>query len=189
MHLGEAKPACASATNSQDIRPGKRPESGSARSDREAGGTFPELLRKKNKGRDAPPDLPRGAIPLFELSLPARPSFRADATVAPAAVSRVVDRILIGASPGGAEARIRISSGLLAGAEIRVSAVAGDITVQAQLLTVSAGSRQTLAVAIDRISRRLQDRKLGDRNPAGMNAARGADAGGRGGDRGGSPRR
>jgi hypothetical protein len=181
MHLGEAKPACASATTSQDIRPGKPPEHASAQSGGEVEAAFPELLRKKNKGRDGPPGLAAGAVPLFELSLPARPSFRADPTLALASASRIVDRILIGTSPAGAEARIRISSGLFAGAEIRVSAVAGDITVQAQLLTVSAASRQTLAVAIDRISRRLQARKLGERNPAGMNAASGVDAGGRGG--------
>jgi hypothetical protein len=99
-----------------------------------------------------------------------------------------VERILIGTSARGAEARIRIGSGSLAGAEIRIAAIAGDVTIEAQLLTVSAGLRQTLAVAIDRISRRLAARRLEQRHTRATSVALGGGITPRRIDRGRRPR-
>jgi hypothetical protein len=58
-----------------------------------------------------------------------------------------------------AEARIRLSGGALAGAEIRLTA-AGGHAVTAQLLTSTAGSRETLSVAMEEIRLRLRDRGI-----------------------------
>jgi hypothetical protein len=78
---------------------------------------------------------------------------------APAAAP--VDRILVGGVGGDAEARIRIGAGALAGAEIRLTTVAGSAAVTAQLLTPGAGSRQTLLVAMEEIRLRLRDKGIG----------------------------
>jgi hypothetical protein len=71
-----------------------------------------------------------------------------------------VDRVLVGTVGGDAEARIRIGSGVLAGAEIRLTAAAGAAAVTAQLLTPGAGSRQTLSVAMEEIRLRLRDKGI-----------------------------
>ncbi len=71
-----------------------------------------------------------------------------------------IDRVLIGGLGGEAEARIRIGAGALAGAEIRLTAAAGSQVVTAHLLTPTAGSRQTLSVAIEEIRLRLRDRGI-----------------------------
>jgi hypothetical protein len=71
-----------------------------------------------------------------------------------------VDRILIGAGPAGAEARIRIGAGALAGAEIQLCSIAAGRIVEAQLLTHAASSRQTLAVVLDEIRSRLRERGI-----------------------------
>ena len=78
---------------------------------------------------------------------------------APAAAPKV-DRVLIGSAGGEAEARIRIGAGALAGAEIRLTTAAGSQTVTAQLLTPTAGSRQTLFVAMEEIRLRLRDKGI-----------------------------
>ncbi|HEY7373700.1 MAG TPA: hypothetical protein VIF57_16175 [Polyangia bacterium] len=74
--------------------------------------------------------------------------------------ARAVDRILIGAGPDGAEARIRIGAGALAGTEIQLSGGAGGHVVEARLLTHAATSRQTLSVVMDEIRSRLRDRGI-----------------------------
>ena len=79
--------------------------------------------------------------------------------VAPAAATKI-DRLLIGGAGGEAEARIRIGTGTLAGAEIRLTTTAGSQTVTAQLLTPTAGSRQTLSVAMEEIRLRLRDKGI-----------------------------
>jgi hypothetical protein len=71
-----------------------------------------------------------------------------------------VDRLLVGHAGGDAEARIRIGSGVLAGAEIRLTAAVGSPAVTAQLLTAGAGSRQTLSVAMEEIRLRLRDKGI-----------------------------
>ena len=81
------------------------------------------------------------------------------AKVAPAAAAKI-DRLLIGSVGGDAEARIRIGSGALAGSEIRLTTAAGSQAVTAQLLTPTAGSRQTLFVAMEEIRLRLRDKGI-----------------------------
>jgi hypothetical protein len=71
-----------------------------------------------------------------------------------------IDRLLVGSTGGEAEARIRIGAGVLAGAEIRLTASVGSPAVTAQLLTSTAGSRQTLSVAMEEIRLRLRDKGI-----------------------------
>jgi hypothetical protein len=89
-----------------------------------------------------------------------------------AAAARPVDRILVGAGPEGAQARIRIGAGALAGTEIQLSAGAAGHAVEAQLLTHAASSRQTLSLVMDEIRLRLRDRGivLATKVPAGRSA-------------------
>jgi hypothetical protein len=87
------------------------------------------------------------------------------AKVAPAAAAKPstatgIDRVLIGKAGREAEARIRIGAGALAGAEIRLTTAAGSQAVTAQLLTPTAGSRQTLFVAMEEIRLRLRDKGI-----------------------------
>jgi hypothetical protein len=95
-----------------------------------------------------------------------------------------IDRVLIGGVGGEAEARIRIGgAGALAGAEIRLTAAAGSQVVTAHLLTPTAGSRETLSVAIEEIRLRLRDRGIAlassvARGRAGDEARRDGTAGG-----------
>jgi len=80
--------------------------------------------------------------------------------VAAAAGARAIDRVLIGAGPDGAEARIRIGAGALAGTEIQLSGGGAGHVVQARLLTHAASSRQTLSMVMDEIRSRLRDRGI-----------------------------
>jgi hypothetical protein len=68
----------------------------------------------------------------------------------------LVERVLLGGTAEKPEARIRIGTGALAGAEFRVTATGGEVAVQARLLTATVASRKTLAVAIDEIARRMR---------------------------------
>ena len=86
-------------------------------------------------------------------------SGRLPSKVAPAAAAKI-DRVLIGSAGGEAEARIRISGGALAGAEIRLTTAPGSQAVTAQLLTPTACSRQTLFVAMEEIRLRLRDKGI-----------------------------
>ena len=92
--------------------------------------------------------------------------FRAEARPAaisrtPAAVApRQVDRVLIGACDGSAEARIQIGTGALAGSEIRLQTAPRGSVVEAQLLTRVVGSRQTLSVVMDEIAVRLRGKGI-----------------------------
>ncbi len=79
--------------------------------------------------------------------------------IAPPAAAKI-DRLLLGSAGGEAEARIRIGAGALAGAEIRLTATPGSQAVTAQLLTPTAGSRQTLFVAMEEIRLRLRDKGI-----------------------------
>jgi len=98
--------------------------------------------------------------------------FRSESAVAPAgkttavsgpsgaSAARGVDRILVGSGPEGAEARIRIGTGALAGTEIQLSSGAAGNVVEARLLTHAATSRQTLSLVMDEIRLRLRDRGI-----------------------------
>jgi len=93
------------------------------------------------------------------------------------------DRVLIGSGPDGAQARIRIGAGALAGTEIQLTGAAGGRAVEARLLTHAACSRQTLSVVMDEIRARLRDRgiALSVRGPAARaTAGSGADEAGAG---------
>ena len=93
------------------------------------------------------------------------PAAKLAATAAPR-----IDRVLIGNAGGEAEARIRIGAGALAGAEIRLSTTAGSQAITAQLLTPTAGSRQTLLVAMEEIRLRLRDKGIALASPVGRNS-------------------
>jgi hypothetical protein len=69
-------------------------------------------------------------------------------------VATCPDRVLVGTGGSTPEARVRIGDGPLAGTEIQLVAVPGG--VEARVLTVHAGSRQTLSVAMDEIAQRLR---------------------------------
>jgi hypothetical protein len=77
-----------------------------------------------------------------------------------AAAARAVDRILVGSGPDGAQARIRIGAGALAGTEIQLSSGLAGHVVEARLLTHAATSRQTLSLVMDEIRVRLRDRGI-----------------------------
>jgi hypothetical protein len=74
--------------------------------------------------------------------------------VFPPAVTPAVERLLLGSGPQGAEIRLRIGHGPLAGAEIHLRQLPGG--VEAMVLTRVESSRQTLAVAMEEVARRLQ---------------------------------
>ncbi len=101
------------------------------------------------------------------------------------AAARAVDRILIGAGPDGAQARIRIGSGALGGTELQLSSAASGHTVEARLLTHAASSRQTLSVVLDEIRSRLREKGiiLSTGGPAARPPAQGHETGGADDDR------
>lgn len=66
------------------------------------------------------------------------------------------DRLLVGRSPDGAEARLYIQEGPLAGSEIRIRQRPGGL--EATVLTDTASSRQTLVQAMAEVGRRMQAR-------------------------------
>jgi hypothetical protein len=105
-----------------------------------------------------------------------------------------VDRILIGDIGGDVQARIRIGSGDLAGAEIRLTSAPGSRAVAAELLTRTAGSRQTLSVAMNELRLRLRSKGIALTAPATRprgqqsRGARGPNDGGGSGSGGGTGR-
>ena len=94
-----------------------------------------------------------------DLFRPAGPA-RAPGTASAASAPPAVDRVLIGAGSGGAEARIRIAGGALGGSEIRLVSAPGGGSIEAEILTSVAGSRQTLVGAMDEIRRRLREKGI-----------------------------
>jgi hypothetical protein len=74
--------------------------------------------------------------------------------VARCALVPTSERLLLGSGPQGAEIRLRVGHGPLAGAEIHLRSLAGG--VEAVVLTRVESSRQTLAVAMEEVARRLQ---------------------------------
>jgi hypothetical protein len=65
-------------------------------------------------------------------------------------------KLLIGQGPNGAEARLSITVGPLAGAEIHLRH--GPDGLHAVVLTQGASTRQTLASALDEVAKRLRDK-------------------------------
>jgi hypothetical protein len=65
-------------------------------------------------------------------------------------------KLLIGQGPNGAEARLSITVGPLAGAEIHLRN--GPDGLHAVVLTQGASTRQTLASALDEVAKRLRDK-------------------------------
>jgi hypothetical protein len=63
------------------------------------------------------------------------------------------DRLLMGFGPDGAQVRLQIGGGALAGSEIHLRQGPGGI--DALVLTRVESSRQTLALAMDEVARRL----------------------------------
>src|SRR4030095_9969661 len=92
---------------------------------------------------------------------PDPPFATARPAAAPAlAARRAVERVLVGAGPEGAQARIRIGAGALAGTEIQLSSAVSGRAVEARLLTHTASARQTLSVVMDEIRSRLRERGI-----------------------------
>jgi hypothetical protein len=82
------------------------------------------------------------------------------APAAPPSAPPKIDRILIGDVGGDVEARIRIGSGALAGAEIRLSSAPGSRAVAAEVLTRTDGSRHTLSLVMDELRLRLRSKGI-----------------------------
>jgi hypothetical protein len=153
-------------------------------------GTGPRFRRALERKRDDPATGAHDGASAaamagwFRSESPAPPPGKTTAVTgqsgAPAA--RAVDRILVGSGPDGAEARIRIGAGALAGTEIQLSSGVGGHVVEARLLTHAASSRQTLSLVMDEIRLRLRDRGIVlSTTPSGARpVARPADAEGTG---------
>ena len=65
-------------------------------------------------------------------------------------------KLLMGQGPAGAEARLSITQGPLAGLQIHLSH--GPAGLQAAVLTQGASSRQTLVSAMDQVAQRLRQK-------------------------------
>ena len=75
---------------------------------------------------------------------------------APPPGAEAYHRLLMGQGPLGAEARLAITQGPLAGLQIHLSQ--GPQGLKAAVLTQGASSRQTLTSAMDEVARRLRDK-------------------------------
>lgn len=166
MNESQARPPPGAAGTDQSPAGGDHPARGVRR---RPGAGFRDALERRARGTssgDATPDAASAAAMAgWFRSEPSRiggDDGAAGRAVGAPAVSnaRAVDRILIGAGPDGAEARIRIGAGALAGTEIQLSGGAGGHVVEARLLTHAATSRQTLSVVMDEIRSRLRDRGI-----------------------------
>lgn len=74
----------------------------------------------------------------------------------PVPVDTPLERVLIGTGPGGAEARLTIGHGPLAGSQVHLRH--GPAGIEATVLTQTESSRQTLSVAMVEVARRLERR-------------------------------
>jgi hypothetical protein len=158
MHVNDSPPPAAGAAAKEEPRPAGEPAA--ERSPPRDG--FRRALERKGRhpsGRGGQEAAAAAAMAGW---------FRSEAPIAtgrpagaPAvAPPRAVDRVLVGAGPEGAQARIRIGAGALAGTEIQLSSAASGRAVEARLLTHTASSRQTLSVVMDEIRARLRDRGI-----------------------------
>jgi hypothetical protein len=71
-----------------------------------------------------------------------------------------VQRVLVGSRGDDPEARVAIADGSPGGAEIRLVAIGGGRTIVVEILTASAGSRETLSNAMEEIRLRLRRRGI-----------------------------
>ena len=144
-----------------------------------SGPGFQRALERKRRhpgGNGVPDDAASAAaMAAWFRAEPSGPTGRG-AAVAAGGAPRVVDRVLIGSGPDGAQARIRIGAGALAGTEIQLSSAGAGRAVEARLLTHTASSRQTLSLVMDEIRARLRDRGI-VLSTAGAAAQRRAGAG------------
>lgn len=128
-----------------------------------SGRRFRNALERVAKGTGAGVDDAASAAAMAGWFRPesaaAVPVGKSTAVTGPSA-PRAVDRVLIGSGPDGAQARIRIGAGALAGTEIQLSSGVGGHVVEARLLTHAATSRQTLSLVMDEIRSRLRDRGI-----------------------------
>src|SRR5262245_6577151 len=159
MHVQDSPPAAAGATPKEEARaagdpPAERPPSGAG---------FRRALDRKGRHPPGPGGqddaAAAAAMAGWFRSEPPVATGR-NAAVTAVAPPRAVERVLVGAGPEGAQARIRIGAGALAGTEIQLSSVASGRAVEARLLTHTASSRQTLSVVMDEIRSRLRDRGI-----------------------------
>src|SRR5438477_6345584 len=165
MQINDAAPAQpAGSAPKEEVRPGG--EEARRNDGPRAGRRFRETLERGRRGSTA-----GDRTDDFELAAAMAGWFRSEsapvkaaqaapakATSGAAAVdgARAVDRVLIGSGPDGAQARIRISAGALAGTEIQLTGGVAGHPVEARLLTQAASSRQTLSVVMDEIRSRLR---------------------------------
>jgi hypothetical protein len=132
--------------------------------DRARGGArqraFPEVFgREKRREPAAQSPEPSGVSPVVDP--PRQPSLPSPVRAAASGSARIVrggviERVMVGGTPEKPEARIRIGAGALAGSEFRVSAAAGQVTVEVRRLTATGASRETLTMAVDAIARRMR---------------------------------
>src|SRR5512138_2431176 len=120
MQVNDSPPASASSSGVRDeVRQGDPADGGPPS---RSGQRFRRTLERKARDLGAVPHDGASAAamagwfrPEPGTAPPPRP-----AGIAGASAARPVERVLIGAGPGGAEARIRIGAGALAGAEIQL---------------------------------------------------------------------
>jgi hypothetical protein len=126
---------------------------------RAAPSDFGRILQRR---RDGPVDPSRTPAPPELAGLPAWQRHEGPARAPPRAPITPVgsqDRLLIGFGAGGAEARLRIGGGPLAGAEIHLrQGPGGQLAIEATVLTRLESSRQTLSLAMEEVARRLARR-------------------------------
>jgi hypothetical protein len=168
MQINDSQPPAAPAPAGKDqVRPG-RDDAARAGGPRSGRGFKDALDRKRRSATSAEGGQETANAAMMSCWFrPESPALTGNAAaagrsggVAAAGGVRAVDRVLIGAGPEGAEARIRIGAGALAGTEIQLSGGAGGHAVEARLLTHAASSRQTLSVVMDEIRSRLRDRGI-----------------------------
>ena len=157
MHVNDSAPPAAGAAAKEEARPADPAADRSP-----SGDGFRRALERR--GRHPPGRAGQEAAAAAAMA----GWFRSEAPVAtgrpapaPAvAPPRAVERVLVGAGPDGAQARIRIGAGALAGTEIQLSSAVSGRVVEARLLTHTASSRQTLSMVMDEIRSRLRDRGI-----------------------------
>ena len=144
---GAGGPASAARFRALLEKPPRRPREPATRPDEDGGGaaaTTALLAPPPPWARlEGPPRLPP----------PTRLSGGACAALSAAGPA---DRLLVGTGPAGAEARLQIGHGPLAGSEIHLRH--GPAGLEALVLTTVESSRKTLSMAMDEVARRLERR-------------------------------
>jgi hypothetical protein len=119
-----------------------------------------KVIGRDDKGPDAAnlgaEDVPMpGLTPWQRPEGPARPEAPRQLPSPPPG-TEAYHRLLMGQGPAGAEARLTITQGPLAGLQIHLTNGPGG--VQAAVLTQGASSRQTLVSAMDQVAQRLRQK-------------------------------